>query len=444
MRWIRVLNGVWGIVLVLCAPLRAATPAAAQAHVVEGETCYRKADFDGAASQFTSALQSGTDIARAYLGLAKLDQLQFRRRTARALMERAYSLDPEDPEILRIYAALARTPAEEIALLKRYLEHGAQESRKELEMAAARIQVLSRLHGRETAVLESPYAPYRLKLIPWIPTAGPAAGMLLRVRIDGGKPLLLALDTGASGIYVSRRAVEKLHLDLLADAAVTGLGEARQESRLALAETVEMGDLRFRNCLVYVTRQPLVDGADGVIGASFFERFLLRLDARRQTLDLSPYAGAPPEAVRGEGAWKESDRTAPAETSGDLPFYRVEHLVMVRTLVNRRLPGYFVLDTGAAHTAVDRSIALAERPTDSPRMLALAAPGGEVRGAAAIGPLSFQFGGREFTEPEVATFDFGPASNSYGVRISGLLGYPLLRRSVVRINYRDGLLAVEQ
>jgi len=70
-------------------------------------------------------------------------------------------------------------------------------------MAAARIQVLSRLHGRETAVLESPYAPYRLKLIPWIPTAGPAAGMLLRVRIDGGKPLLLALDTGASGIYVS-------------------------------------------------------------------------------------------------------------------------------------------------------------------------------------------------------------------------------------------------
>jgi hypothetical protein len=93
---------------------------------------------------------------------------------------------------------------------------------------------------------------------------------------------------------------------------------------------------------------------------------------------------------------------------------------------------------------VDRSIALAERPTDSPRMLALAAPGGEVRGAAAIGPLSFQFGGREFTEPEVATFDFGPASNSYGVRISGLLGYPLLRRSVVRINYRDGLLAVEQ
>jgi len=83
-------------------------------------------------------------------------------------------------------------------------------------------------------------------------------------------------------------------------------------------------------------------------------------------------------------------------------------------------------------------------PTDSPRMLALAAPGGEVRGAAAIGPLSFQFGGREFTEPEVATYDFGPASNSYGVRISGLLGYPLLRRAVVRINYRDGLLAVEQ
>jgi hypothetical protein len=423
-------------------PVRAAAPADAQAHVLAGETCYRRADFDGAASQFTTALQARPNVARAYLGLAKLDQLQFRRRSARARIERAYSLDPDDPEILRAYAALAQTPAEEIALLKRYLERGAHESRKDLEMAVARIQVLARLHGRETAVLSSPYAPYRLKLIPWAPVAGPATGVLLKVGVNGGKPLLLALDTGASGIYVSRKAAERLHLEDLVDAAVTGLGEARQDSRLALAETVQVGDLGFRNCLVYVTRQPLTDGADGVIGASFFERFLLRLDARRQTLDLFPYPDAPPEAVRGENAWKERDRTAP-ETNGDLPFYRVEQLVIVPTLVNGRRPGYFVLDTGAAHTAVDRSIAAAERPTDSPRILALASPGGEVRGAASVGPLSFEFGGREFTEPEVATFDFGPASNSYGVRISGLLGYPLLRRSVLRINYRDGLLGVE-
>jgi hypothetical protein len=67
-----------------------------------------------------------------------------------------------------------------------------------------------------------------------------------------------------------------------------------------------------------------------------------------------------------------------------------------------------------------------------------------VREAAAVGPLSFQFGGREFIEPEVATFDFGPASHAYGVQISGLLGYPLLRRSVLRINYRDGLLGLER
>ena len=418
----------WVFIVVLAIPLRGAAPAGtdAQLQVVAGEVCYRRADFDGATSHFAAALESGPSAARAYLWLARIDQVQLRRDSARVRIEKAYALDPDDPEILRAYASLAQTPAEEMALLKRYLERGAHQSRKDLETAVARIQVLSRLQGRETAVLSSPYEPYKLKLIPWVPTAGPATGVLLKVRINGGKPLLLALDTGASGIYVSRKAVEKLGLEDMADAAVTGLGEGRQDSRLTLAESVQVGDLQFRNCLVYVTSQPITEGADGAIGASFFQKFLLRLDARRQTLDLSPYP------------------SAPAASNGELPFYSVDQLVIVPAVVNGRRTGYFVLDTGAAHTAVDRSIAAAERPTDTPRVLGLAAAGGDVAGAASVGPLSFKFGGREFTEPEVATFDFGPASKSYGVRISGLLGYPLLRRSVLRINYRDGLLGVDR
>jgi predicted aspartyl protease len=419
-------------------------PVNLQTEVLLGETCYRRADFDGAASHFTAALQSSSAIARAYLGLAKLDQLQSRRAAARARIERAYSLDPNDPEIMRAYAALALTPADEIAVLQRYIGRGPHESRKDLETAIARIQVLSRLNGRKTAILSTPYAPYKLKLLPWVPTAGFATGILLKISINGSRPLLLALDTGANGIYVSRKAVEKLQLENLVDAAVTGLGEGRQDSRLALAETVQIGELGFRNCPVYVTRQPITDWADGVIGASFFERFLLRLDARRQTLELSPYPGAPPEAVRSEDTWKEWGGTVSKEANGDLPFYRIEDFVVVPTLVNRRHSGYFVLDTGAAHTVVDSSIAATECPTDSPKLLALAAPGGEIRRAASTGLLRFQFGGHEFTDTDVATFDFATVSDSCGVRISGLLGYPLLRRSVLRINYRDGLLGVEQ
>jgi hypothetical protein len=436
--------GALGALVLLCAPVCAVKPPDAQAEVLLGETCYRKADFDGAADHFATALQSNPGVARAHLGLARLDQLRFRLRAARTRIEQAYSLDSEDPEIIRAHATLSQNPAEEIAALKQYLERGAHQSRKDLETAVARIQLLSRLHGRDTAVLTTPYAPYRLKLIPWVPTAGLAAGMLLKVSINGGKPLRLALDTGANGIYVSRKAVENLGLEDLVNAAVTGLGEAPQNSRLALAETVEIGDLAFRDCQIYVTHQPLTSWADGVIGARFFERFILRLDVRRQTLDLSPYAGISPQTVRAESAWTDWEQTPEAKADGDLPFYRVEHFVLVPTVVNRKLPGYFVLDTGAAHTVVDGSIAAAAHATDSLRMLAMAAPGGEIRSAGLTGPLSFQFAGREFTDTEISTFDLGPVSDSCGVRISGLLGYPLLRRSVLRINYRDGFLGVER
>lgn len=444
MRWNRALNGGIGILAILCAPVQAANPLDAQTEVRLGEQCYRGADFDGAAEHFIAALLASPASARAHLGLAKLDRLQFRPRAARSRIEHAYALDPVDPEIIRAYAPLSAIPAQEIAALKRYLEHGGRESRKDLEAAVARIQLLSRLNGRETAVLTTPYTAHKLTLIPWAPTAGLASGLLLKVSINGGKPLRLAFDTGASGIYIHRKAAEKLGLEDLVNAAVTGVADARQDSRLALAETVQVGELGFRNCQVYVTHEPLTTWADGVIGANFFERFLLRIDTRRQTLDLTPFAGVPAEVVRSDDTWKQWDQGPSKAMSGDVPFYRIGHLVLVPAVVNRKHSGYFVLDTGAAHTIVDGSIAAAARATDSPRLLAMAAPGAEIRGVGLAGALSFQFAGREFTDTGISTFDLASVSDSCGVRISGLLGYPLLRRSVLRINYRDGFLGIEQ
>jgi hypothetical protein len=67
-------------------------------------------------------------------------------------------------------------------------------------------------------------------------------------------------------------------------------------------------------------------------------------------------------------------------------------------------------------------------------------PGRQISGSSLPGAVRFEFAGREFADDGVASFDFGPISNQNGVEISGLIGYPLLSRSTVTINLRDGLM----
>ena len=56
------------------------------------------------------------------------------------------------------------------------------------------------------AELVSPYQPYDLKLRPFYPVPSRPAGVLLHVRINGGRPLRLVLDSGAEFIVIGAKA----------------------------------------------------------------------------------------------------------------------------------------------------------------------------------------------------------------------------------------------
>jgi hypothetical protein len=418
-----------------------AEPGRADLALLLGNIEIRRAEFREAGRYFEAALALDPECAGAYLGLGRLDQLQFRRKSARERFARAYALRPDDPAVVRAYAAVAADPDEEIALLKRYLAVGAGEPREQLEEALGHLEYHRRLGARQVGVVASPYRKYRLRLENWSPRPGRSQGLLVAVSINGAKPLRLVLDTGAAGIFIDAKAAGRLGLEFLSGAAARGVGQAGPAAAArTLAAKVRIGDLELHNCVVDVTSQPVAAHVDGAIGASVFRQFLIQLDARREWMDLLPYPGGPPSAPADEYAWADRDRETTEAARHMIPVWQAGHLLLVETTLADGATGYLVLDTGAAFTSVSRRVAGA---VARPSTAALAGAGGALGPVARAGAVRLRIGGREVVDADAIAFDFRPVSNQEGLEISGLIGYPVLSRAPLTIDYRDGLVGFE-
>src|SRR5262249_50284178 len=121
---------------------------------------------------------------------------------------------------------------------------------------------------------------------------------------------------------------------------------------LMLARRIAFDSLEFRDCLVQVTETDVTPGADGILGASLFERFRLRIDSGAHKLELTP--GEPDQI-----AASEPGQIAPGEPGQirDAPrALSLDRLLLVRANVNAVRDGWFLLDTGAAYTTLSPAL----------------------------------------------------------------------------------------
>ncbi len=412
------------------AAVERAAPGRAETLALLGELSFRQADFDTASGYFNAALAIDPSCARAHLGLGRLEQTHCRRSAALQQFVTAYSLSPNDPDIVLAYSTAVSDPKQEVSLLRRYLAVGRGLPREDLESALGRLQLLQHLGSRRLALLDGPYEPYRLPLSDWVPQPGPARGLLLRVRINGGKPLRLLLDTGAGGIVVSSRSAEGLGLEYLAEAGLRGVGDSAIETRKTLADSVRVGDLHLRNCVVEVARGAVSDQVDGVVGPSLFQQFIIRLDARHGFLELLPYPDETPQGGPSTNAESNPSWVAVVQSG---------HLLLVDARFNAFASGYLILDTGAAFSSVSRRLA---QVVNEPKV-DVSGPGGGRADARAAGPVQVRVGSRYLRDPDAVTLDLTRLSNLHGVEISGLIGYPMINRYTLTLDYRDGLIGFE-
>jgi len=398
--------------------------------VLLGDTAYRSASFEQAESLYRQALDLDPKCSRAMLGLGRIEELRFARAAAHDHFAAAYHLSPADPRIIRAYASVAPNRTAEAILLKRYLAVGGDD-RESLEDAVGQLQMSRQLGEREIGALESPYQSYVLPMTTYFAAWRPAS-MLLLVRINGGKPLRLIFDTGAEGVVISRRAAEKLGLEYLGSKQFRGWGSGpSSEGRMGLAQSLSIGDLRMKNCLVDVIDSLPAPDADGVIGPALLQRFLIRFDAGRRRLELTPFSEE--ASFTQDRPWWGVNRSIPAGMERYTKLIRWGHFLLTPGRVDGGF-GYFLIDTGAAYSLVR------PRGLETSMRNAVFGANGRLEGASRAQPVQFQIAGQPMTDSEAIASDLGALSGRAGIEISGVVGYPALSGRVLTINYRDGLI----
>jgi hypothetical protein len=269
----------------------------------------------------------------------------------------------------------------------------------------------------------SPYQAYELGLDSFSPTPARAAGVLMHVRINGGRPLRLVLDSGAEFMVIGAKAGRSLGLTGGPQLELVGLGS--RPARVASADNVEVGALSFRNCRVAIVDGTVVEGADGVIPLSLFSDFLVRLNLPEKALELIPYPATQDPAIPSTRGVAKSDP------------------LVVGTVLNEKHRGYVVLDTGAYCSAISREVAGTLSAFQFAPQIRIGAGTGATAGQLVSAAVHFEIAGHELIPNDVVALDLSNLSRHYGTEVVGVLGYPALSPYILTIDYRHGFVEIE-
>lgn len=412
-------------------------PELAAAHELSGEVLFRRGEFAAAESEFKLASKLDPNFASAWWGLARIAECTSMNKTAAKYLDRAHSIDPNDPHIFHDWAM--RLPGQEhIDALEKYASM-ADPSRdeKQMEDLQQHIQFDKALRGRSLMVLASPYAKTEIPLINLV--NGTTLRYGLEVRL-GGTKLRLVLDTGASGILIPRWAAGRAGVAEIAGASFGGFGDNPKASPgyRGIADRLRIGDVEFRDALISVSNQDSVGPVDGLIGTNVFAQFLVTLDFMAGKLRLDPLPGYHP------GGNELHDRTEVPEFEHSSRVFQFGHLLLVPTRVSDSREVLFVVDTGSDRTLISYDMAAEVSHVNRDDGMRMQGISGQVADLYKTGNVFLQFAGFRQKSPGMTSVDMWPQSRAIGTEVSGFLGLPVLSLFTLTIDYRDGVVTFDR
>src|ERR1041385_1490630 len=277
----------------------AAFPDSAIIHAERGDVYYRRGSIPQAEEEYRAALKLDDQCARAWLGQGKVDAVYARRGPSKTAIAKAHELDAEDSDAFYEWAIRLPYP-ENVAALERHLaefHNDPEDERHEREYK----EFIKALAGRKTWIPAREVERAEIKMESLTVGANMVLrGYGLRVRLNDRATVTLLVDTGSSGITITRKLAEKIGASKLAEQALEGVGKSGPAvGYKAWVDKVAIGDLEFHDCFIHATPHEIAQ-VDGTIGTDVFSRYLVTVDLRNSRLRLDPLpaasqTGQPPE-----------------------------------------------------------------------------------------------------------------------------------------------------
>jgi tetratricopeptide (TPR) repeat protein len=438
-----------------------AEPSSSMALTALGEVRLRQADPREAYLQFQKAAQADLCNARAYFGFAEIDGLAGLYASAKRAIEQAYALHPTDDDIYTDWVS-TRPRAERLAMWADYAEHSDQISDEDRTKLKASLAKQSSEHASDCKM--SPASPHEAKVPMAAIMDGPEhlEGWGLDVKFNG-KARRLEIDTGASGITISRAAAMFLGIQREDATRIGGIGDRGDvKTSITHVASVKIGGIEFTNCPVEILEKWSVLDSDGLIGGNVFAGSLLTLDFPKHELRIAPlpeWPGrkepaqtAPGTATDQEPAEEWHDAYVAPEMAKWQRVYRSGHDLLMPTGIadTKRLKDdsawknkLFLLDTGSESNLISPAAAREVTKVGRDDSVEIRGISGEVDKVYEAGKFTLAFGGLRLDSPSMTSIDTTKISHDDGVEVSGLIGAQALFQVVLHIDYRDNLVWCE-
>jgi clan AA aspartic protease (TIGR02281 family) len=258
-------------------------------------------------------------------------------------------------------------------------------------------------------------------------------GCIVRARINNKHDVRLMVDTGADHLSLSETTARRLGIALNTQVNVHGAGgEGSAQRGSGRVDALSLGEVVWRDVpaiLSFDSTRGDPEAVDGVLGTAILREFLIDLDLPNSRLRLVPPA--------------DRDALPPAQAaSTSLVFVLDGGLIYVPVGVNDLVLGFFLLDTGASVTMLNRrhlATLLADAEVKrkavgtQPRRLRSIGIGGTDT-PTEIEPLRLGVGILRLTADPVLE---APHPFERNVWLSGVLGLQVLHRCRITLDYHN-------
>lgn len=446
-------------------------------HTAMGEVHFRRAEMVEAEIDFRTALKFYPRDVRAHLGLAEiLDSIALHRKSYDQLLA-ARDIAPDDPEVqLEWVGFLPRSSR--ISAIEAYLSaphEGNQEQNGEIVEYLNFLKNSSADKKAHPCRLTKAVERTQTELVPLMVDAQHLRGWGVKVKMNDHVAKLL-LDTGASGLYISRRQAEKSGVVRISQDHATGIGDQGPAGGYyGYVDHLQIGELQFEDCIIEVSDKRSITDEDGLIGADVFSDYVVNIEFREQRIRLEPLPKRPGEEDKPKSLNTEGDdsavapggteasaesKTAPEDAVDIHTFvpkrlpqdryiapemtnwskvFRFGHMLLIPTRVNDLNNRLFLIDTGAFNTTFGMNLAKELGKTSFSSDYEIHGVSGKVAKVYTAKNADLIFGHLKQRIEDAVTFDISNLSRGIGTEVSGIVGFAVLNLMDLQIDYRDNL-----